>query len=350
MKIKKEKGITLIALIITIILMLILAGVVISLTIGNNGLIEKTKYAVEENRKAEIKEEIEIAILDIQSKLEEQKDSKGLSKTIIVENLPNEINSIVIKEDMTGEYKGYEYYIDGEYKVHVGTKTTNPIKVKITPTYIGTSSCTIEVEATSTKGNIVNYQYRVNDEIKQETDKNTDTIEGLNPTTQYMITVVVIDEKGNTKTSMPVTIETKERTYIVKDGVAQVEAKAINATIQKENNYSVVTTNKTTNRGGCAFLYDITKYKKIKVDIEVVKKDKVSSGCMIALSYFNNPLKDNWNNYEIIASYDETTKQRDVYNLNIENVEKEMWIVCLKNSTNPATTATMHIYNLWLEE
>lgn len=350
MKIKNEKGITLIALIITIILMLILAGVVISLTIGNNGLIEKTKYAVEENRKAEIKEEIEIAILDIQSELQAQKQPKDLTNSNVIEDLPNKIKDIIINEDMTGEYKGYEYYIDGEYKVHVGTKTTNPIKIRITPTYIGTSSCTIEVEATSTKGNIVNYQYKVNDEIKQETDKNTVTIEGLNPTTKYIITVAVTDETGNSKTSMPVTIETKERIYIVKDGVAQVEAKAINATIQKENNYSVVTTNKTTNRGGCAFLYDITKYKKIKVDIEVVKKDKVSSGCMIALSYFNNPLNDNWNNYETIAAFPETTKQRDVYNLNIENVEKEMWIVCLKNATSPATTATMHVYNLWLEE
>lgn len=302
---------------------------------------------MEENRKAEIKEEIEIAILDIQSKLEEQKD---LNKTVIIENLPNEIKSIIIKEDMTGEYKGYEYYIDEEYKVHVGAKITNPIKVKITPTYIGTSSCTIEVETTSTKGNIVKYQYKVNNEVKQETDKNIVTIEELAPTTKYIITVVAIDDKGNIKTSMPVTIETKERTYIVKDGVAQVETKSIESTIKKENNYSVVTTNKTANRGGCGFLYDITKYKKIKIDIEVVEKENATTGCMIALSYFSDPFNDNWNNYKIIVPFAETTKQRDVYSLDIENVEKEMWIVCLKNSTNPATTATMHIYNLWLEE
>ena len=44
--IKNKNGITLIALIVTIILMLILAGVVISLTIGENGLINTAKYAV----------------------------------------------------------------------------------------------------------------------------------------------------------------------------------------------------------------------------------------------------------------------------------------------------------------
>ena len=45
MKIYKNSGITLIALIITIIILIILAGITISLTIGNNGLINKTKDA-----------------------------------------------------------------------------------------------------------------------------------------------------------------------------------------------------------------------------------------------------------------------------------------------------------------
>ena len=42
----KNRAITLIALIITIIIMLILAGVVLSLTIGENGLFSTAKYAV----------------------------------------------------------------------------------------------------------------------------------------------------------------------------------------------------------------------------------------------------------------------------------------------------------------
>ena len=41
----KNKGITLIALIVTIIIMLILAGVTINL-VNNNGTIQKTKEAV----------------------------------------------------------------------------------------------------------------------------------------------------------------------------------------------------------------------------------------------------------------------------------------------------------------
>lgn len=40
---KEEKGITLVALVITIIVLLILAGVSISLVIGQNGLITRSK-------------------------------------------------------------------------------------------------------------------------------------------------------------------------------------------------------------------------------------------------------------------------------------------------------------------
>lgn len=42
---KKEKGITLVALIITIIVLIILAGVTISLVVDDNGIIQKSKNA-----------------------------------------------------------------------------------------------------------------------------------------------------------------------------------------------------------------------------------------------------------------------------------------------------------------
>ena len=42
---KKEKGITLVALVVTIVVLLILAGVSISLVLSNNGVINKAKNA-----------------------------------------------------------------------------------------------------------------------------------------------------------------------------------------------------------------------------------------------------------------------------------------------------------------
>ena len=44
-KVTQEKGITLIALVITIVILIILATVTLNVVIGENGLIEKTKYA-----------------------------------------------------------------------------------------------------------------------------------------------------------------------------------------------------------------------------------------------------------------------------------------------------------------
>ena len=66
MKIKGESAITLIALIITIILMLILAGVVISLTIGDNGIKKIAKETKIKQIQAEMKEQLELKIADIQ--------------------------------------------------------------------------------------------------------------------------------------------------------------------------------------------------------------------------------------------------------------------------------------------
>ncbi len=53
---KKEKGITLVALVVTIIVLLILAGVAISLSIGNNGIFNRAQNAADTWRNAEANE------------------------------------------------------------------------------------------------------------------------------------------------------------------------------------------------------------------------------------------------------------------------------------------------------
>lgn len=67
---RKEKGITLIALIITIIIMLILAGVVITLTIGENGLFKIAKQAGKDYKISAIKEQIITDVYDKQAQNE----------------------------------------------------------------------------------------------------------------------------------------------------------------------------------------------------------------------------------------------------------------------------------------
>ena len=62
----KEKGITLIALVVTIVIMLILAGVTIAAVTGDNGLFSKAKKAAVDYEKEALKEEMRLAILDKQ--------------------------------------------------------------------------------------------------------------------------------------------------------------------------------------------------------------------------------------------------------------------------------------------
>lgn len=62
-----KKGITLIALVITIIIFLILAGVVITLTIGEDGLLRTAKNATTSYEEQQAREKLEIVLVDLQA-------------------------------------------------------------------------------------------------------------------------------------------------------------------------------------------------------------------------------------------------------------------------------------------
>lgn len=54
---KGQKGITLVALVVTIIVLIILAGVSIAIVLGDNGLVERTKTAANMQKEATANEE-----------------------------------------------------------------------------------------------------------------------------------------------------------------------------------------------------------------------------------------------------------------------------------------------------
>lgn len=64
---KEQKGITLVALIITIIVMLILAGVSISLVVGDNGVLTQAQGVEPKQVQAALKEAVALANADIMS-------------------------------------------------------------------------------------------------------------------------------------------------------------------------------------------------------------------------------------------------------------------------------------------
>lgn len=165
-KLNKNKGITLIALVITIIVLLILAGISIATLTGENGLLSKATTAKEETKKAEIREEIELAIAAIQAE-ELQKGNKVTLETLAgseeepgqLEN-SKDLEGITAKlngKQITGEYKGYDYTIDENLKVRIGDSVTGiNIEYELSTNEDTNQDITLSVTAESTNGGNVN--------------------------------------------------------------------------------------------------------------------------------------------------------------------------------------------------
>ncbi|MCI9017062.1 MAG: hypothetical protein HFJ53_07880 [Clostridia bacterium] len=117
---KDNRGITLIALIITIIIMLILAGIGINLIIGENSIIKKAIMSKELYIKATLKEELELKIAEIE--MEKVSRGEGIQRQDLYEL--NEIGANIesVGIPAIGEYKDYEIEIDENYVVTIKDK------------------------------------------------------------------------------------------------------------------------------------------------------------------------------------------------------------------------------------
>ena len=84
---KSERGITLIALVITIIVLLILAGVSIAMLTGDNGILTQATAAKKENIKGKEKEQIRLAMQSLRI----QKEKDNLKLTITPQELQQQL-------------------------------------------------------------------------------------------------------------------------------------------------------------------------------------------------------------------------------------------------------------------
>ena len=134
---KNQKGITLIALVVTIIILLILAGISIATLTGENGLLNKANVAKEESKKAEYKEELELIgqELQIEQKTKNITDKEYMDK--YAEKIrnnerfkePKRINNETII--VTTKKEGYVYEITQEAVEFIGkTGETTPPDLK----------------------------------------------------------------------------------------------------------------------------------------------------------------------------------------------------------------------------
>ena len=96
----KRKGITLLALVITIVIMLLLAGVAIQMTMGENGLIAKSNQAKKEQAKAELLENTKLGYLNLKAKaIEKGEHNPEVELVLVTKEFTNNYN--IVGDDIT---------------------------------------------------------------------------------------------------------------------------------------------------------------------------------------------------------------------------------------------------------
>ena len=129
----QNSAVTLIALIITIIVLLILAGVTLNMVMGENGIFGKANNAKDKTEVAQYEEELRICVLELQADAATNGETFNMEtiKNKFVEKVKELENTTEIEFPTTesetrldGTYKGYEFYIDDKYAAHIGDKAT----------------------------------------------------------------------------------------------------------------------------------------------------------------------------------------------------------------------------------
>ena len=222
-------AITLVALIITIIVLLILAGVTLNMVIGENGIFGKANNAKNKTEIAQYEEELRMCVLEIQT----DEATKGTTFGIdtIRNNLVQKVNELQNTNDIEitteegnatieGIYKGYEFTIDEKYVAHIGDKATGiRILTNIEPT--GWTKGPVKATITIKSNNgLAKIKPEGEEEIKVSGTEYTITKENITENTAYKYEVT--DSQGTTAT------KTVEITTIDKNAPA-------NFTITAEN-------------------------------------------------------------------------------------------------------------------
>ena len=208
----KTSGITLIALVVTIVVLLILAGITISLVFSENGIISKSKNAKEQTEISKVREQLELAkapeFIEGNGKYNPDSYFQRIEDEGIIDDKDTDVYE---REDGTYEVttEGYIFIITlvpskdnvEDIKIDYEGKVYGPRIRKVNVTNKTTSSISVEVETVNAEGATYTYYYKKNDEtdwIKAEENKeSTYTFNGLEANVIYNIRVVV-EKDGKT--------------------------------------------------------------------------------------------------------------------------------------------------------
>lgn len=221
---KKNNGITLISLVVTIVVLLILAGISLNLVMGNNGIVERAKDAKAKTEKAEFEEKVDLANLSYSANYSTDRNNaydlliKELEQYNYSYEPGEKILTVYSKPDKTGYEKEIELKeatLEQIIDINPGDITKNP---------------TTGEDLTGTEDNpyligsiedLVGFAYKVN----TEGVKYTDQYINLNSTLSF-----------NNRNSYV----NPDRTSLVVDGITQwggeTQVNTLMQTMRAENN------------------------------------------------------------------------------------------------------------------
>ena len=277
-------GITLIALIITIIVLLILAGITLNMVIGENGIFAKASSAKNKTEVSQYEEELRMSVLEMQtdsatSGLEFNIETIRKNLKQKIQELQNtddiEITSAEESETIEGIYKGYEFTIDEKYVAHIGEKSTGiriltnieptgwtkgPVKVNITiKSNKGLAKIKPESEKEIDVGGKTEYVI-TKENITQNTTFKYEVTDNQGTTTNKTIDIKNIDTNAPTKCEIEKTENTEEGLKITvnaEDAESEIEKIEYYVSKKDENKYQKYETNPIKLESGTYNIYAI---------------------------------------------------------------------------------------------
>lgn len=115
-----EKAITLIALVVTIVILLILAAVTITMTLGENGLFQRSKAAKEITIKAMSDEEVELAVSNLKMETTIRKLTQEGSRKFLEDDLKKSDKDTTVTingNDLKVKHRGNNYNVDQDCNI-----------------------------------------------------------------------------------------------------------------------------------------------------------------------------------------------------------------------------------------
>ena len=283
-RLTSNTAITLVALVITIIVLLILAGVTLNMVIGENGIFGKANNAKNKTEIAQYEEELRMCVLEIQT----DEATKGTTFGIdtIRNNLVQKVNELqntndieIITEEgnatIEGIYKGYEFTIDEKYVAHIGDKATGiRILTSLNPTgwTQGPVTATITIKSNNGIAKIRpenekeidvggKTEYVITKEnITQNTTFKYEVTDNQGTTTNKTIDIKNIDTNAPTKCEIEKTENTEEGLKITvnaEDAESEIEKIEYYVSKKDENKYQKYETNPIKLESGTYNIYAI---------------------------------------------------------------------------------------------